>query len=185
MASTSLGVTASLPFFSCNPAQTSLFSVNPGVPSEDALQMVQCFLDDALVAMNKDEQMSFAACRLVEMAKAVLDATVEGLPGAQPVPALNTGKETALLETLKTALGGHPADVLMAMQTTNDAFSRLEALFVSIKMHLERTNSPCSCAKELADTGAYLAQDFANYVDLEHEKTRDSLLAHGIFCGEA
>lgn len=84
MASTSIGVTTSFPFFSCNPNQTALFSVNPGVPAEDALQMVQCFLDDALVAMNQGEEVNFAAHRLVTLAKSALDATVKGLPESQP-----------------------------------------------------------------------------------------------------
>ena len=47
--------------------------------------MVQCFLDDALVAMNQGEEVNFAAHRLVTLAKAVLDATVNGLPGSDPV----------------------------------------------------------------------------------------------------
>ena len=84
MASTLQGVTASFPFFSCNTDQTPLFSVNSGVPVENALEMVQCFLDDALVAMSQDEEVNFAAQRLVTLAKAVLDATVNGLPENQP-----------------------------------------------------------------------------------------------------
>lgn len=81
---TPLGVTASYPFFSCNSARTSLFSVNPGVPTEDALQMVQCILEDALDAMNHEEETNFAVHRLVTLAKAVVDATVKGLPESEP-----------------------------------------------------------------------------------------------------
>lgn len=84
MANTSLGVTASLPFFSCNPGQTALFSVNSGVPIENALEMVQCFLEDALDAMNQEEETNFAVHRLVMLAKAVVDATVKGLPESKP-----------------------------------------------------------------------------------------------------
>lgn len=94
-----------------------------------------------------------------------------------------TEKETALLETLKTAFAAHPADVLSVMQTASETLSQIEALFASIKVHLERTNSPCEYAKGLADAGVYLSQDIANYVDSQHETMRDSLLAHGIRCG--
>ena len=77
-------VTTSRAFLPCNTDQT-LFSVNPGVPALDALQMVQCFLDDALTVMDKEEETNFAVHRLVTLAKAVLDATVSGVPESEPV----------------------------------------------------------------------------------------------------
>jgi hypothetical protein len=47
------------------------------------------------------------------------------------------------------------------------------------------TNSPCFYAKSLAEAGVYISQDIANFIDLQHEKVRDSLLTHGIYCGAA
>lgn len=96
-----------------------------------------------------------------------------------------TEKEAALLETLKSALGDHPADVLGVMRAANETLWQLDALFASIKVHLERTNSPCVYAKGLAEAGVYLSQNFASDVDSQYETMRDSLLAHGIFCGGA
>ncbi len=73
------GVTTSTPFLSCNPAKTPLFSVNPGVPAEDALAMVSCLLGDALNAITAAEgTYPFGAMELVEMAKAALDAVLDG-----------------------------------------------------------------------------------------------------------
>ena len=94
-------------------------------------------------------------------------------------------KEAALLETLKDAFAAHPEDVLSVMRTAVETLSQIEAQFASIKVHLERTNSPCEYAKGLADAGVYLSQDIANYVDSRHETMRDSLLAHGVDCGGA
>ena len=74
--STFQGVTTSVPFLPCNPASTRLFSVNPGVPAEDALAMVSCLLGSALSTMSTVE--TSAAERLVEMAKAALDAVLDG-----------------------------------------------------------------------------------------------------------
>lgn len=131
-ASTPLGVTASFPFFSCNPAQTPLFSVNPGVPAEDALQMVQCFLDDALVAMNQDEEVNFAAQRLVMLAKAVLDATVNGLPEsepAKPVTAEQPHGKTRYFEVIAQFHRLHRDGVLLISPDTSD-LDEAEALFV-------------------------------------------------------
>ena len=44
-----------------------------------------------------------------------------------------TDKEAALLETLKTALGDHPADVLDVMRSAINALYQTEALYASIK----------------------------------------------------
>ena len=74
------GVTTSTPFLSCNRAQTPLFSVNPGVPAADALSVASCLLDEAVIALDciEDRVPAGAACRLVEMAKAALDAAIDG-----------------------------------------------------------------------------------------------------------
>ncbi|MFT3961847.1 DUF3077 domain-containing protein [Propionivibrio sp.] len=78
-ASSPQGVTTSFPFLSCNSAQTPLFSVNPGISSEDALSMASCFLDDAMRVMENDEEINHAAHRLVTMAKAALDSVISGM----------------------------------------------------------------------------------------------------------
>lgn len=72
------GVTGTESFGPCNPEGDLLFSVNPGVPSIDALETAACFLDDALVAMNRSEHQCFAASRCIEFAKALVLAVVDG-----------------------------------------------------------------------------------------------------------
>ncbi len=80
------GVTTSTPFLSCNRAQTPLFSVNPGVPIDDALSMASCLLDVALCALDGINERSpvGAAFHMVEMAKAAIDAVGDGEPANKP-----------------------------------------------------------------------------------------------------
>ena len=123
MASTPLGVTTSFPFFSCNSSQTPLFSVNTGVPAEDALAMVSCFLDDALTAMNQAEEVNFAAHRLVTMAKAVLDATIQGIPESGQSEAATTEHpqgETRYSDVIAQFHQLHRDGVLMISPDTSD-----------------------------------------------------------------
>ena len=72
------GVTGTESFGPCNPEQDLLFSVNPGVPSIDALETAACFLDDALEAMSRSEHQCFAAVRCIDLAKALVLAVVDG-----------------------------------------------------------------------------------------------------------
>lgn len=130
--STFQGVTTSFPFFSCNSSQTPLFSVNTGVPAEDALAMVSCFLDDALTAMNQAEEVNFAAHRLMTMAKAVLDATIQGIPESGQSEAATTehpqGK-TRYFEVIAQFHRLHRDGVLLISPDTSD-LDEAEALFV-------------------------------------------------------
>ena len=84
MASILQGVTTSTPFFSCNRAHPPLFSVNPGVPVGDALSVASDLLDEAMIALDGiiDRIPVGAACRLMEMAKAAIDAVADGDPSA-------------------------------------------------------------------------------------------------------
>ncbi|MFT3963709.1 DUF3077 domain-containing protein [Propionivibrio sp.] len=77
MAASSLqGVTVRKDFLSCNPEQNLLFSVNSGVPVEDALAMASTFLAEALEATGGDGCPIFAARRLTELAKEVIDSVL-------------------------------------------------------------------------------------------------------------
>lgn len=101
------GVTTSTPFLSCNRAQTPLFSVNPGVPVADALSVASCLLDEAVIALDciEDRVPAGAACRLVEMAKAAVDAVADGEPANKPAnqSAANRDLLQAALNELKAA----------------------------------------------------------------------------------
>ena len=87
MADNIQGVTEHVAFFSCNPAQTNLFSVCPGVPATDALNMASSFLDvarDAAYGATDDGSgnSGCAAAYLIAMAKAVIDAVIIPSPGS-------------------------------------------------------------------------------------------------------
>ena len=70
-------------FFPCNPARVKLFSVQSGVPVDDALETASAFLDAALGAARKaadssDFNSANAADYLITMAKAVIDSIDRG-----------------------------------------------------------------------------------------------------------
>ncbi len=71
-------VTVSVPFFRANIAGQDLFSIQPGVPSSDALSWASCLLDTVIgLLIELDEESNRkteAACWLAEMAKAAIDS---------------------------------------------------------------------------------------------------------------
>ena len=71
-----ISTTGATSFLATNSTQAMLFSVNPGIPALDALQVVSCLLNDALNAMAAAECHCFAAERLVDMSKAVVDSLI-------------------------------------------------------------------------------------------------------------
>ncbi|MFA7243509.1 MAG: DUF3077 domain-containing protein [Sulfuricellaceae bacterium] len=84
---------ANYPFFSCSPRKDKLFSVREGIPLEGALEQVSLFLDSAQAIAGIAEDVTpavvYGAAYLIEMAKAVVDATVyaahaEEMGGGQP-----------------------------------------------------------------------------------------------------
>ncbi len=84
MAVNTQGTTVPVSFFSCNSDQTNLFSVQPGVPVLNALQMASTFLSVAHgSACQADESCADnsgnAAAYLVTMAKAVIDSIIKGV----------------------------------------------------------------------------------------------------------
>lgn len=75
--------TEALAFFSCNPQHEKLFMVRDGIPAMNALEQASCFLDSArtiagYAGQSNDAALMFAATYLIDLAKAVIDATVEG-----------------------------------------------------------------------------------------------------------
>jgi len=84
--------TAGYPFFSCNTRQDKLFSVREGIPLEGALEQASLFLESAQaiagIAEDVTPSVVYGAAYLIEMAKAIVDATVytvhaEEMAGAQ------------------------------------------------------------------------------------------------------
>ncbi|MFA7240850.1 MAG: DUF3077 domain-containing protein [Sulfuricellaceae bacterium] len=79
-ASTPKHQTADYPFFSCNLQKDKLFSVREGIPLEGALEQASLFLDSAQAIAGIAEDVTpavvYGAAYLIEMAKAVVDATV-------------------------------------------------------------------------------------------------------------
>lgn len=82
--------TCVIPFSQYNCAGDTLFSVRAGIPHDDALEQASCLLSIALeslghVVRDHDSETAGGAKRLVEMAKALVDA-VTGSEYQQPKP---------------------------------------------------------------------------------------------------
>lgn len=80
----SLTKTAAFSFFPVTPDHAGLFSVNPDVPIEDALNHVSCFLAAAHamaseVATEYADDSGWALACMIETAKAVVDSLTVGM----------------------------------------------------------------------------------------------------------
>lgn len=84
------------------------------------------------------------------------------------------GAVSANIEMCKALLGKHPDDVLMPMKAASDTLSWLEELFKTIAADALDAREGYRI-KHLAEAGAYIACDFANFVGAEHESMRDHL----------
>jgi hypothetical protein len=69
-------------FFSCNPNKDALFAINADIDLDDALEQASTFLCSAekvvrdLAMMNGGNENAFAALYLVQMSKALVDASI-------------------------------------------------------------------------------------------------------------
>ena len=103
--------------------------------------------------------------------------------------AANTKAATAavsfcnIVDTLKSAFGEHPDDVMGILRYAAETLSQLEAIFVSIEGDLDRSRSPLTHTKKMAGAGRCIAEDVANLVGCQCEKYEESLQSHGIPCG--
>ena len=69
----------------------------------------------------------------------------------------------------------HPLDVILPLDQASTVLFQMESLFVAIAA------DPCASAhiKRLADMGAYVACDFGNYIDAQHEQFRNAIKQGG------
>lgn len=93
--------------------------------------------------------------------------------------AYETEARAAKVEATKELFGDHPEDVLIPMASAAESLLWLEELFNVIS---EKSLDPRNAhtVKRLADAGAYLAEDVADYVESLHETYRDRLKAAGV-----
>ena len=68
-------------FFSCNPQQDALFAINGGIALDDALEQASTFLCSAeqvvrSLALNGGGESAFAALYLVEISRALVNASI-------------------------------------------------------------------------------------------------------------
>ena len=97
MASTSTAVTESVAFSTWNPARYTLFAVQAGVPTYDAMTQASCLLSVASSVLEQvlpetGSDAPHSAVYLIEMAQALVDASIAGqrrpdhsdLSGAEP-----------------------------------------------------------------------------------------------------
>lgn len=77
-----------LAFMSANPAGDKLFSVNPGINAEDALNICLCFLDEAkdiaTRAAENGVEGGWAAQYMLQMCEALITSVMTGLPDESP-----------------------------------------------------------------------------------------------------
>lgn len=81
-------VTCSTPFHTCNPNQTRLFAVRPGVPLSDALEAASCTLAAVLrivsgAAMEHDDEILHGAVFQLEAVKAIVDSADLATPAGK------------------------------------------------------------------------------------------------------
>ena len=80
--------TSPLAFMSANPAGTKLFSVNPGIDAEDALNICLCFIDEAkdiaTRAAENGAENCWAAQYMLQMCEALITSVMSGLPDDSP-----------------------------------------------------------------------------------------------------
>ena len=69
----------------------------------------------------------------------------------------------------------HPMDVLLPIDQASTALFQLESLFEVIAADPGASNH----IKRLAEMGAYLACDFANFCDSQHEQMRNAVKKGG------
>lgn len=84
-------------------------------------------------------------------------------------------------ETIKEAFGNYPQDVLAPISSASDVCSWLEAIIGAIRTEA-RLDNPVSCLTigYLADAAHYLASDFANQYDCQHEEMFNNLKKAGL-----
>lgn len=92
--------------------------------------------------------------------------------------------ESALIDACKNAFGDHPEDIISLIKSTADTLSWLEELFKTIEREALNERNGYRI-KHLAEMGAYLAFDIANFAGSEYEKMHDALVDAGIIGAES
>lgn len=75
--------------------------------------------------------------------------------------------------------GDHPEDVIEPINSAEDALGQLMEIFHTI-INEASGNIECLRIKRLAEVGAYLAFDFANYTGSRYETMLERLVEQGI-----
>lgn len=112
--------TCAVPFSQYNCAGDTLFSVRAGIPHDDALEQASCLLSIALeslghVIRDHDSETAGGAKRLVEMAKALVDAVTGSKYQPKPAhakPAEPAGDERSMDEATARAMAEKVADAV-------------------------------------------------------------------------
>lgn len=89
------------------------------------------------------------------------------------------------IEAIRTMFGEHPEDVINPINCASDTLYSLEELFNTIKHEALKEHNG-NRIKRLAEIGAYVAQDMANFTDSEYENMIGRLRNAGVvtFQGE-
>lgn len=76
-------------------------------------------------------------------------------------------------EAVRELFGRHPEDVLVAVKTCDEALSWIEEILRAAMRESDEGNEIGS--RHLINAAKYLASDFGNYANCEHEAMRDHM----------
>ena len=101
------------------------------------------------------------------------------MPKATSVNVAEIAAENPSVTVVKELFGDHPEDVISPIKSAAEVLGWLEEIFITIKKEaLEERNG--YRIKKLADAGAYIALDMANFAGGQHEAYINRLQVAGV-----
>jgi len=94
-------------------------------------------------------------------------------------------KPNLAAETIKDAFGKNAEDVLSPIASATEVCSWLDAIIGAIRRETKLDNPSIIAIGSLADAARYIADDFANYYDSQHEEMFKNLKQAGVIAAEA
>ena len=92
----------------------------------------------------------------------------------------NNESPKAVEATISQAFGKVPDDVLISVRAGVEVLGWLDSICRCIEEETRKDEPRILHIRELAGAGKYLAADYGNCIDCEHEQMVDSLTAAGI-----
>ncbi len=84
------------------------------------------------------------------------------------------------VENIKALFGSHPEDVIQPIKTAADVLGWLEEIFQTLTQEAKAERMNSVRMNRAIDVGLYLASDFGNHMDCEHERMLEALRLAGV-----